>query len=255
MWNVPPPHDEWIENFLEIHAPSRTAPDWFSTFSAVVRDARQMTGRNLTTGIVEDESQAGSWLGALGYLVMLDQVGQCFRPTPLPREAPHPANVAKALTYFAPKLGDDEILALYALRCAFVHDYGLSSWGNIPHAAGLTHRFQSDRRREVSTDRAPGDTVERRLDRRVAAPEPDGRQPPRARRPGRIDRGERPGETAGRLARYRTAERNQRVVCSLRGDNLARRNVAAPADLADLAGRDAGRCPPPGSVPSSPWSM
>lgn len=142
MWNVPPPHDEWIENFLEIHAPSRTAPDWFSTFSAVVRDARQMTGRNLTTGIVEDESQAGSWLGALGYLVMLDQVGQCFRPTPLPREAPHPANVAKALTYFAPKLGDDEILALYALRCAFVHDYGLSSWSNIPHAAGLTHRFQ-----------------------------------------------------------------------------------------------------------------
>ncbi len=142
MWNVPPPHDEWIENFLEIHAPSRTAPDWFSTFSAVVRDARQMTGRNLTSGIVSDESHRGSWLGALGYLVMLDQVGQCFRPTPVPRQAPHPAGVAKALTYFAPKLGDDEILALYALRCAFVHDFGLSSWGTIPHAAGLTHRFR-----------------------------------------------------------------------------------------------------------------
>ena len=142
MWNVPPPHDEWIENFLEIHAPSRTAPDWFSTFSAVVRDARQMTGRNLTTGLVEDESRASSWLGALGYLVMLDQVGQCFRPTTRPREAAHPSNVAKALTYFAPKLGDDEILAIYALRCAFVHDFGLSSWGTIPHATGLTHRFR-----------------------------------------------------------------------------------------------------------------
>jgi hypothetical protein len=142
MWNVPQPHEEWIENFLEVRTPSPGPPSWLSTFSAVVRDARRLTGRNTTTGLIENESRTDSWLGALGYLVMLDQVGECFRPATLPRQAPHPGNVAKALTYFAPRVSDGEILVVYALRCAFVHQYGLSNWGDIPHAAGLTHSFQ-----------------------------------------------------------------------------------------------------------------
>lgn len=44
----------------------------------------------------------------------------------------------KALTYFGPGLADDEILAIYALRCTFAHDYGLTNISNGPHAARHT---------------------------------------------------------------------------------------------------------------------
>jgi hypothetical protein len=142
MWKVPEPHDEWIDAFLTVGPPTDVPVQWFSTFSAVVRDARQATGRNMHTGEVADELSASNWLGAMGYLVMLDQVGECFRPVPVPRDPPHEGAIPRALTYFQPALQDDEILAIYALRCAFTHDYGLVNVGRGRAAARLHHRFE-----------------------------------------------------------------------------------------------------------------
>lgn len=142
MWNVPEPHAEWVDAFLMVRPPPDTSVNWFSTFSAVVRDARQATGRDMHTGEVGDEAKVNSWLGAMAYLVMLDQVGECFRPVPLPRPTAHNGAIPKALTYFQPALQDDDILAIYALRCAFAHDYGLVNVGKGSKAARLHHRFE-----------------------------------------------------------------------------------------------------------------
>jgi hypothetical protein len=131
---------EWLTAFLTVRAPSDRHLSWFSAFSAIVRDAREATGRDLDTGEVENEARAGNWLGTLGYLVLLDQVGGCFEPAFGPqREPANRTAFVKALTLFTPRLSDDDILALYALRCAFAHEYALTNYRrNQPR---LTHRF------------------------------------------------------------------------------------------------------------------
>jgi hypothetical protein len=142
MWQVPEPKEEWIENFLTVRAPAEGPTVWVSSFSVVVRDARLASGRNLETGLVENVELVGNWLGALAYLVMLDQVGECFRPTRPHRLPVHNASLVKALTYFAPSLTDDQALAVYALRCAFAHDYGLVNRSQGGRNSGrLNHRF------------------------------------------------------------------------------------------------------------------
>jgi hypothetical protein len=141
MYRVPEPHHEWIASFLTVRAPSSAPMSWFSCFSAAVRDAREATGRSPNTGVLERPVQAGNWLGTLGYLVILDLVGECFRPVSAAREPVTKAAVVRALTYFAQGLSDDVILAIYALRCALAHDYGLINIGNGPFASRLHHAF------------------------------------------------------------------------------------------------------------------
>jgi hypothetical protein len=134
-----------IDAFLRVQLPPHdrdSSTYWFSTFSAVVLAAREATGRDVRTGRIVDEEKAHSWLGALGYLVMLDQVGECFRPERVPRTPPLNAAILHALAYFAPTaLSDAEVLAIYALRCAFVHDFALVNVGSGRQAARLHHRF------------------------------------------------------------------------------------------------------------------
>jgi hypothetical protein len=77
-------------------------------------------------------------LGTLAYLILLDQIGGCFAPRTHPRSTPLPNAVARALAYFAPGLSDTDIITLYALRCAFAHDYALTNAHKDPR---LTHRF------------------------------------------------------------------------------------------------------------------
>lgn len=54
-----------------------------SAFCAALRDARKFTGRNLDTGGKLSEPSCGdhgSWLGAIGYMTLIDQIGSCFKP-------------------------------------------------------------------------------------------------------------------------------------------------------------------------------
>jgi hypothetical protein len=101
--------------------------------TAALHEARQATGRNGETGEIEPGTAAlgGSWLGAAGYLMLLDQVGSAARPG-----APGPP-VVRALRYFAPRVGEPEREALYALRCSLVHGFGLVNVGG----PGRTHHF------------------------------------------------------------------------------------------------------------------
>lgn len=100
---------------------------YFSALTAAIRDARRFTGRNLETGQIEiyDSNINGCWLGAIGYLIILDQIGKCFKPLMLSNELPaNSSSILRTLKYFS-DLSDDEICSLYALRCSLAHEYGL----------------------------------------------------------------------------------------------------------------------------------
>lgn len=78
----------------------------------------------------------GSWLGALGYLALLDQIGKCFKPRDVALIFDNA--ISRALKYFT-TLTDEEVDAIYALRNAFAHDYSLY---NINHnRPSYTHNF------------------------------------------------------------------------------------------------------------------
>jgi hypothetical protein len=93
-----------------------------SSHSAVLRDARELSGRNPNTGEIVDAARLGSWPAAICYLIALDQFGTVFGSTDV--ESTFPQSFHKALDSFT-GLTEDEIEALYALRCSLAHDYSL----------------------------------------------------------------------------------------------------------------------------------
>jgi hypothetical protein len=106
-----------------------------SGFYACLCETRAFTGRN-SNGAVVDFDKCRSWLGNAGYLILLDQIGSCFKDANRP--AVSGASVQKALAYFS-HLSSDDIDAIYALRCALAHDYSLvNKKGRNP---SLQHQF------------------------------------------------------------------------------------------------------------------
>jgi len=115
------------EDAIKIHfRPNTKVGDvtYFSGFMAAIRDARKATSRNEDNGEKIPEKHYGSWLGAIGYMTTLNQIGNCFRPK---NSALIKGNtIIKALSYFS-SLSKAEREAIYALRCSFTHDYSLSN--------------------------------------------------------------------------------------------------------------------------------
>jgi hypothetical protein len=116
---------------------------FFSGFCGALKDARKMTGRNIETGakdLTNTFGHLGSWLGTIGYLSLLDQIGGCFKRKDGPIVEPHKSGIIKALKNFS-DLNDDKIDAIYALRNSLAHDFSLQNVGNRP---GLIHHFELD---------------------------------------------------------------------------------------------------------------
>jgi hypothetical protein len=116
---------------------------FFSGFCGALKDARKMTGRNVNTGEKDGSNEfghLGSWLGTIGYLTLLDQIGRCFKRVNGPIIEDNKSGIIKALKHFSP-LDDNQINAIYALRNSFAHDFSLQ---NINGRAGLTHHFVVD---------------------------------------------------------------------------------------------------------------
>ncbi|MDE3237264.1 MAG: hypothetical protein KGO81_15060 [Bacteroidota bacterium] len=90
-----------------------------------LRNIRLITGRNQDTGLANPGGYLGNWIGAIGYITILDQIGTCYRPEFKERinETTMPS-IQKALVYFT-SLTKEEIYAVYALRNAFHHDFSL----------------------------------------------------------------------------------------------------------------------------------
>ena len=124
---------------------------YVSSFRACLEDARLATGRNLVTGDVEDELKTGNWLGAVGYMTLLDQIGACFgRPGVTDRDG---RPIVRCLSHWAPEVDDRERLALYALRCALAHDYSLLNWHSDQR---LQHHFKLDQAIDGPVVQLPG---------------------------------------------------------------------------------------------------
>lgn len=121
MYQPPWPDDEAIATFLDVRPAPPSPPYWVSCFSAIVRDARVASRRDAGTGQLAGVPSDTEWLGALAYMIMLDQVGDCFR---IVGGAGNGPSLLCALRDFT-NLDDDDAEAIYALRCSFAHDYGL----------------------------------------------------------------------------------------------------------------------------------
>jgi hypothetical protein len=113
---------------------------FFSGFMGGIRDARKFTKRNQDTGVKDFNDTCGdlgSWLGSIGYMVVLNQIGNCFKPKSEPALGTNVNAFTRALKYFS-ILNDNEIDALYALRCSLAHDFSLV---NVNSKLSLTHIF------------------------------------------------------------------------------------------------------------------
>jgi hypothetical protein len=112
-----------------------------SSLSAALRDCRGAQGRDVS-GHLPEGAEAPSWLGAIGYLCVLDQLNTAVRHRTTARRPGH----FDVIRQFLPnELSDEEVEALYALRCALAHDYSLSNQGaggNAERKALLHHSFQ-----------------------------------------------------------------------------------------------------------------
>lgn len=95
-----------------------------SSFIAGLRDARGVAERDLNTGVVRPDGLSMSWLAAIGYLALLDQIGKCFE-TRNTQVIDDNNAIVPALKYFSHVQDDPTLGALVALRNALTHDYGL----------------------------------------------------------------------------------------------------------------------------------
>ncbi len=112
-------------------APYPVEPGYVSTFNAAVREARTLTRRDLGTGRLTHDQTPTLWAGVLVYLALLEQVGNSLRPwggRSIVRQKGQPKEYAveKALRQFGPPtITRRHRRLIYALRCAFAHEFGL----------------------------------------------------------------------------------------------------------------------------------
>lgn len=123
-----------ITRHLYDHEPANGVK-YQSSLIAVLGDARAAAGRD-SQGQLQPGRRGESWLAAAAYLVLLDQVGTSFTLAGV--EATRPS-IHHALKVFSPVQDDQTIEALYALRCALVHDFSLA---NVARSAKRTHFFR-----------------------------------------------------------------------------------------------------------------
>lgn len=93
-----------------------------SSLEALLRDARGAGGRDLDTGAIAVPDQSRSWLAAIGYLALADQISHLLE---VPEAAGPSATPFEHLLVWDGRSTRCHAAALYALRCAFVHSYGL----------------------------------------------------------------------------------------------------------------------------------
>lgn len=116
--------DEAIRRHLYLEPPDTRGIQYKSSFIALLQDVRGTAERDVDTGHVKPGKQGQSWLAATGYMMLLDQIGTCFKVAGQPVIFDRTA-LLHALDHFSTVTVQKERDALWALRNAFAHDYAL----------------------------------------------------------------------------------------------------------------------------------
>ena len=118
-----------------------------SSLKASLDDCRAATHRDIH-GDVRPGANAGSWLGAMGYLALLDQIGGAVESlAPRQAVAPGTSHVEQALAHFSSLPADDRV-CLFALRNSLTHHFSLV---NLPRGwKGQSLRNLPDRQRQLT---------------------------------------------------------------------------------------------------------
>lgn len=98
-----------------------------STLEANLGNCRAFTHRDGIGNVAEGRG-AGDWLGAIGYLTLLDQVGGSVKVRKPLRQPYGKSGVLQALADFS-NLPEEDSLCLYALRNSLAHNFSLV---NVP---------------------------------------------------------------------------------------------------------------------------
>lgn len=111
----------------------------FSSLTAALRDARELTGRDINNGedLMPSNLKRGSWPGIICYLIILDQIGKCYKPLNK-RSYKDLSPIQRTLKWFT-NLSNDKIDVVYALRNALAHDYTISNLNRSK--PNLQHHF------------------------------------------------------------------------------------------------------------------
>jgi hypothetical protein len=133
----------WLNLPLRIETPQGPILNR-SSLEANLADCRDLTKRDPKTGAGLPGQSSGSWLGAIGYLVLLDQIGGAVRNLQPRRTLTGSSGFERALADFTEKT-DDEAICLYALRNSLAHHYSLVNvpppWVSAARRPGLTRLF------------------------------------------------------------------------------------------------------------------
>lgn len=129
----------WLYLPIRMNTPQGTF-ELRSSLEASLRNCRSATNRD-ANGNVPPGANAGSWLGAIGYLALLDQIGGAVMNLRPRRNPSGNSCVERALAHFT-DVTDDEAICLYALRNSLAHDFSLV---NVPPL-----RIAQPRRRKLT---------------------------------------------------------------------------------------------------------
>jgi len=144
MKSEPPDNNEKLkfeQDAIRQHLKGEVIDDngtqYFTGFTAAIRDARVMTGRDPATGSKVDSKAHICWLGNLGYMVLLDQLGKCFsrKGRTIDQKCSGFVNALRMFT----DLDEERISLLYKLRCSLAHDFSLIAQDRD---GKLTHHFR-----------------------------------------------------------------------------------------------------------------
>jgi len=131
---IGPVTEMFLDAYIGADARPAAGTRFVSCLHALRRDARGATFRDLRTGKPRKDGPSPSWLGTIGYLVLVEQIGKAVLRLDAPAKPP---GFDRALEHFAPSpLSKPERDALRSLRNAFAHDYGLVSRGRDDQRGG-----------------------------------------------------------------------------------------------------------------------
>jgi hypothetical protein len=98
-----------------------------STLEASLKSCRHFTNRD-EDGAVRAGAPTGDWLGAIGYLTLLDQIGGSVERMNPPRTPSGRSLVERAIADFCIGVSDEEAICLYALRNSLAHNFSLVNY-------------------------------------------------------------------------------------------------------------------------------